>query len=205
MQDGIIKATGNSRTIYASLPATYAEFKAAVEAGTQALDISYNAAGWQQTPTMLNKANLLTDAVAALFGLTPSATPNDALNAASGLITTAQTTANARSKIASGSYTGTGTYGSGNKNSISFSFAPKLVIIQTRKGSPESIQTCIFMQTGTTPSSDHGFDGNGFKSSGYTPKATGSLSGSTLSWYNSDSSSEQMNISGQTYYYIAFG
>ena len=35
--------------------------------------------------------------------------------------------------IATGSYTGTGTYGSSNKKSITFSFVPKLVLVSNGK------------------------------------------------------------------------
>lgn len=81
MNDGIIKNNGTSRKMKATLPATYEEFKQAVESGNQLLDILFNSAGWEQQPTFLNKANLLTDVTASAAGLTPDATVNDALYA----------------------------------------------------------------------------------------------------------------------------
>lgn len=207
MIDGIIAGTGDSRSLYGSLPSTYAEFKAAVEAGTQYVDVSYNAAGWQQEPTFLNKANLLTDAVAALFGLTPNATVNDAFNAASGLIGAAQTTANGRLRGQTGSYTGAGVSGSSNPNSLSFSFTPKLVIIRAGDGQRG---IAFFGQTSATPSSYGGFDGVSF-----TPNGTdslfnflhGKLSGTALTWYYSsnDGSLRQMNSASRPYYWLAIG
>lgn len=80
MIDGIIKDNGTSRLMRATLPATYEEFRAAVAAGTQALDILFNAAGWSQLPDFLNKANLLQDATALAYGLTSAAVPDDVLN-----------------------------------------------------------------------------------------------------------------------------
>ena len=131
MQDGIIKGTGNSRLLKgAGWPATYAEFKAMAEAGTLPIDLAgINADGWQQLATALSKGNLLSDATAALIntlvGSTPS-TPDAALAAITGK---AQTLYNGRVQIATGSYTGTGTYGSANKNTLVFQFTPKIVII----------------------------------------------------------------------------
>lgn len=201
MIDGIIAGTGNSRSLYGSLPSTYAEFKAAVEAGTQYVDVSYNASGWQQEPTFLNKANLLTDAVAALFGLTPSATVNDAFNAVSGLIGTAQTTANGRLRGQTGTYSGAGVYGSSNANSLTFSFAPKIVFVK------DDLGVGVFTLSGSSASSYGGFNGhylNGV-SAVYREKLVGKLSGNTLSWYCTENDLAQMNRSGTTYYYLAIG
>lgn len=79
MIDGIIKADGTSRLVQADLPATYEEFRAMAAAGSLPLDVLFNAAGWSQQPTFLNKAALLKDATAALFGLDASAVPDDVL------------------------------------------------------------------------------------------------------------------------------
>lgn len=80
MIDGIIKADGTSRLMRATLPATYDEFKAQAAAGTLPLDVLFNAEGWNQLPTFLNKSNLLKDATATLFGMGTGATPNDVLS-----------------------------------------------------------------------------------------------------------------------------
>lgn len=76
MIDGIIKADGTSRLMKSELPATYEEFRAQCHAGTQPLDVLFNALGWSQMPTFLNKANLLKDTTAALFGLSTDAVPD---------------------------------------------------------------------------------------------------------------------------------
>ena len=77
MRDGIIKADGTSRLVRANLPATYEEFRAQAAAGTLPLDVLFNEAGWSQQPTFLNKANLLQDETAALFGLGAEAVPDE--------------------------------------------------------------------------------------------------------------------------------
>ena len=64
-----------------------------------------------QAGTPLNKATLLSDSTAALFGLGTDAVPDDVLAKARSLITTAQNTAdsvNSKIEIATGRYTGTG-------------------------------------------------------------------------------------------------
>lgn len=80
MKDGIIKGDGTSRKMKATLPATYEEFKQAAGAGEQPLDVMFNAPGWQQQPTFLNKQNLLSDTTATELGFTdlPGATVDQA-------------------------------------------------------------------------------------------------------------------------------
>lgn len=77
MNDGIIKQDGTSRLVKASFPATYEEFREMAANGTLAMDVLFNAVGWQQLPTFLNKANLLQDDTAALHRLATTATLND--------------------------------------------------------------------------------------------------------------------------------
>lgn len=79
MIDGIIKADGTSRLMRAELPATYEEFRAQCRDGTQPLDILFNALGWSQLPTFLNKENLLKDPTASMFSLGADAVPDDVL------------------------------------------------------------------------------------------------------------------------------
>lgn len=79
-----------------------------------------------QEGTPLNRATLLTDEVAAAIGAltggdTPE-TPSEALSLLRGLIANG-------AKIETGSYTGTGTYGSSNPNSLTFGFKPIVVFV----------------------------------------------------------------------------
>lgn len=77
MNDGIIKQDGTSRLVKASFPATYEEFREMAANGTLTMDILFNAVGWQQLPTFLNKANLLKDDTAALYGMDNTAVPDN--------------------------------------------------------------------------------------------------------------------------------
>ena len=166
---------------------TYEDFVAALVAGTLPIDLNgVNAAGWTQQGTALNKANLLTDATAAKFGLTASATLNSVLSAIG----------DTKLLIAAGSYVGDGTYGAGNENTITAGFTPLLLFVG-RADYPERMtvwgnQTTWYM----------GYD---------TPqRMTWSATG--VSWYFAGSPATpeagatfQLNSDGITYYYLAIG
>ena len=205
MTDGIIKGTGTSRAIKGSLPSSYSAFVSAVAAGTQTIDMLFNSGGWQQQPTFLNKANLLTDAVATAYGLTPNATPNDVLNAARTLISTAQTTADGRARCASGNYSGTGTNGSGSQTSLTFAFAPKLIVILDNQTGYCNLAVIIPGRYGFVVA--HRGSGSALSSrySAYLNRLNTSISSNTVSWYSSIDANAQMNTSGTTYYYVAIG
>jgi len=75
-----MKKDGTSRLVMANFPDSYAEFRAQAAAGTLALDLLFNAAGWRQLPTVLAKANLLTDeAEKTIWGSIADRTVNQAL------------------------------------------------------------------------------------------------------------------------------
>lgn len=99
MQDAIINETGNSRylrSIAGFLQAypNYDSFAAALIAGTLPIDLNgINPDGFAQMGTDLNKANMLTDATAALADLGPEATPDQMFAALANSIGTAVSTA----------------------------------------------------------------------------------------------------------------
>lgn len=78
-----------------------------------------------QEGTPLNKANLLKDATAALFGLSSNAVPDDVLVAIKAMIDSSNALANTKAEIATGSYTGSGS----STKTLSFNGAPQLVVI----------------------------------------------------------------------------
>lgn len=114
-------------------------------------------------------------------------------------------------QIATGSYTGTGTYGSSNPNSLTFDFVPRLVVITGQKYSfndyynpayAAGIKGTIIPQFLTSrytnrcpPYKDNA------TSNAYTKKSS---DGKTIIWYNS-SADYQINELNVTYTYIAFG
>lgn len=85
MKDGIIKGDGTSRLArsvadFKSRYPNYDAFATALAAGTLPLDVLFHESGWSQLPDFLNKANLLKDSTAALYGLDSDSVPDNVLN-----------------------------------------------------------------------------------------------------------------------------
>ena len=98
----------------------------------------------------------------------------------------------AKMQIATGSYTGTGTYTDENKNSITFDFVPKCVVVA------QSGLIWFAWFEGIS-----GYSATLCGSSSYAQMLP-EVNGTTFSWYNS-TADKQLNASGMTYYYIAIG
>lgn len=93
-------------------------------------------------------------------------------------------------KIATGSYVGTGTYGDSNPNSLTFEFEPKLVIVNYSG-------FAIFVRGSTktlvaVSESNYPFKENEV-----------SWGVNKVSWYHTGNSERQLNKSGITYFYVA--
>lgn len=143
MKDTVINGTGNSRSIKSAptIPATWEEARALLISSGWPIDLGgLNKAGCQQIGDALNKANLLKDATAALYGLTGTAVPDEVLAAIRLLITQAQNTADGKAKIAFGSYTGNGS----TSKSLTFGFAPRLVFVTENGGNRSFNHQFIF-------------------------------------------------------------
>ena len=155
----------------------------------------------EQVEGAYTKQQILTSATADLYGLGASAVPDDVLATARSLISTAQSTADSKCKIIPGSYVGAGTYGSGNKNSLTFDKPPKMLIVTSTAnashGNTRSYNLLLYISgvDGLAPSSfTNGSDGF------YLVTISGS--GNTVSWYSTESAEYQLNKSGVTYNYI---
>ena len=109
---------------------------------------------------------------------------NELVNAAAGGV-----------RIETGTYTGTGTYNAVNKSSLTFDFAPKLVVILSSR------QTTFFMMQGSEIGNCY------FGNSGNVTCRNINViwSGNTVSWYSNDGDHWQSNSQGFKYYYIAIG
>ena len=94
-----------------------------------------------------------------------------------------------KARIATGSYTGTGTYGPSNPNSLTFGFVPKLVVVRATggDGGHSWIIGC-----------NHGKGGN-------DAWVTITWNSNTVAWYHNSSADYQLNASGTKYYYLAIG
>lgn len=98
-------------------------------------------------------------------------------------------------QIATGSYVGTGKYGSSNPNSLTLDFEPQLVIITGQYSGSQVAWPLLFMRNNTTA-----FEmGEG----AYTCKVT--WNGKIVKWYSTENAGRQMNYNGRTYYYFAIG
>lgn len=120
-----------------------------------------------------------------------------------GDIAEAYNLADGRARIITGSYTGTGTYGEDNPNLLTFSFTPKLIIIQNYI---ESLGTgkCrggIFIRDSQT-----GMVYHYAYSTSTMPisKVTITWGTNNIQWYGNDVS-DQLNNEGIDYRYIAIG
>ena len=202
-----------------------------------------------QEGTPLNKATLLKDATAALFGLDTNAVPDDVLAyigkynqywwrrrtpVQAGDWEYLQSSdrsaypdsgeqdgyeyqylgipfdnAATAPKIATGSYVGTGKYGSNNPNSLTFEFEPKIVMISSIERNDDfSIFPCFSLPESYPSIIGYGWSGL-FNDQLITSQDNyAKRDGNTLSWYYKGSSSaapRQLNSSDKTYTYIAIG
>ena len=82
-----------------------------------------------QVDGVYNKTETLSATTAALYGLPNTAVPDEVFALLKTLVDNAQTSADEKAKIQTGSYIGTGTYGSNNPNTLTFDFEPKLLIV----------------------------------------------------------------------------
>lgn len=105
-----------------------------------------------------------------------------------------------KTSIETGSYVGTGTYGSGNPNTLTFRFEPKFVHIQARNIGKEDSSgfKFAFFVLGTK-----GFSiGPGSANELYNLNAK--FDGNTLSWYLGNAA-QQLNAKSANYFFIALG
>ena len=108
------------------------------------------------------------------------------------------------SKIATGSYVGTGTYYSNNPNSLTFDFEPKMLAVVAGGSTPSCAGFLIVR--GQTYSNGIG----SYSSSSVELNLNITWAGKTVSWWSSntfDSGKQyaQMNAQDVTYFYVALG
>lgn len=209
MKDSIILGTGNSRYLksvenFKALYPTYDDFAAALVDGTLPVDFNgINPAGFQQVGDSLNSENLLKVATAALYGLPDTAVPDEVLALLKSLVNNAQTSADGKAKIQTGSYIGTGTYGSANPCSLIFESIPKFVYIKSFDSSYAGFFLPFTLTDSFTWFAYHGFTENaGLQSANLSAK----FKNLTLSWYSAGAYKDakyQLNTSEKKYCYIA--
>lgn len=153
--------------------------------------------------------------ISASYGFAPTTHEHDGEDITSGFDTLAENLSSylGGAKIATGSYTGTGTYGSSNPCSLTFDFVPKVIMFTVKysltdknwiwfdssKALPRFIPCHVFSTSYVVNlaamESSSGSSSYGKKSS----------DGKTIYWYNTQGALYQQNSSSMTHYYIAFG
>ena len=221
MQDGVIKGTGNSRYLksiaaFLTQYPTYEAFAAALAAGTLPIDLNgINETGWETLGTALNKANLLQDATAALYGLDNTAVVDDAFEKIKELIDSNTALANSKVQMQTGSYIGSGTYGANNPTILTFGFAPIILILFDDWGKPAlgtygnwaSPAYVPAIGNPTLLTTEYQYNAL-FVSQHYDNRyryitAKKSTDGKTVYWYNDFIANAQFNDLNTTYHYIA--
>lgn len=110
-----------------------------------------------------------------------------------------------KARIATGSYTGTGTYGASNPNSLTFEFEPKAIFMWAVNNGirlPNELAATTYIAA--IPANNVYYYG-GFDYPGQTRgQIKRSIDGKTITWY-STGPGYQLNSSNITYYYLAIG
>lgn len=101
-------------------------------------------------------------------------------------------------QIATGSYVGTGKYGSKNTNILTFEFDPKLVIV-TKNDETDIITGTILIYNQRYSAGFVGGD------SVYNLELTIGWYPNKVRWFSSNNENRQLNKSGMTYFYFALG
>lgn len=114
-------------------------------------------------------------------------------------------------KIATGSYTGTGTYGSSHPNSLTFAFEPAVLLVSLPGNyglegfgydSSSNVTYAMIGSVLTTSYKQYFGIGVNANAAGYGKKSS---DGKKFSWYNTASAENQWNSSKKVYHYIAIG
>ena len=154
----------------------------------------------EQVEGAYTQQQILSDLTKTLFGLETGAVPDEAFVALKNLISGLTADDVGAAKIATGSYTGTGTYGKSAKNSLTFDFDPKIVFIKL----DSSINAGGYTILGVfVPRNEYAINILHNEHSSLSLYVT--YSNKTMSWYNGVSAEAQANASGNQYYYVAIG
>ena len=104
-------------------------------------------------------------------------------------------------KIATGTYTGTGEYGQSHPNILTFDFAPKLVIVSS--ASRPGFSPITVPAIGLNGAAYTGRLGNTSSNGSYLIYWT--FEGNSVSWFSETDEYGQMNVSNQSFFYLAIG
>lgn len=107
-----------------------------------------------------------------------------------------------RARIQTGSYVGTGTYGSSNPCSLTFDFVPRFVVVSIQQArETHAYHIILIMVYGVTYCAPD-YDGSSGTSKNTCISGWGTK---TIKWYSNGGAREQYNESGLTHYWVAIG
>ena len=109
-----------------------------------------------------------------------------------------------KARIQTGSYVGTGTYGSGNPSSLTFDFAPKYVQI-CPLASLMIHFIGLFYYSPQKMFTGHISINSSNSARWYAANLPVSVDGNTITWYHGSNADYQLNDSNTSYYYVAIG
>ena len=103
-------------------------------------------------------------------------------------------------KIVTGSYSGTGGYGTNNKKSLTFSAPPKLLVVMPASNTSTGQRGGFIALRGISSSRAGGIMDD---VSGDWGQLYYTWDGNTVTWYSPNNEYSQQNLNGMTYYYFA--
>lgn len=103
-------------------------------------------------------------------------------------------------KIVTGSYSGTGGYGTNNKKSLTFSAPPKLLVVMPASNTSKGQRGGFIALRGISSSRAGGIMDD---VSGDWGQLYYTWDGNTVTWYSPNNEYSQQNLNGMTYYYFA--
>ena len=103
-------------------------------------------------------------------------------------------------KIVTGSYSGTGGYGTNNKKSLTFSAPPKLLVVMPASNTSNGQRGGFIALRGISSSRAGGIMDD---VSGDWGQLYYTWDGNTVTWYSPNNEYSQQNLNGMTYYYFA--
>ena len=105
-------------------------------------------------------------------------------------------------RIQTGSYVGTGTYGSSNPCSLTFDFVPRFVVVSKQQSSETHANRIILIMVYGVTYCPYDYDGSGGTTKNICISGWGTK---IIKWYQDTSESRQFNSSGAAYYWVAIG
>lgn len=148
----------------------------------------------EQVEGAYTQQQILADSTKTLYGLPNTAVPDDVLALIKTLVDNAQNSADGKAIVAYGSYNGTGAYGSGSPNTLTFDSKPLLLAILPNASMGSSVQSFMAVRNSQIVYTFAEY---------FQSMCTVTWGEKSVSWYNGSATDYQFNRSNTTYHYVA--